>query len=325
MARALSEQMLERPNEPVLTKWGARRLEEDPLALEDVVVVVCVRNEAMRLPFFLAHHRRLGAGRFLVVDNCSDDGTAELLDESPDVVRFVAAGSYADSACGVEWTNLITTRFTPNRWVLTLDADELFVFPDYERRSLHELVGYLDATGADALRAPMIDMYGDGPLSQATYYAGENMISIFPYFDMAGYDWATLEGRQYIVRGGPRRRLFWEGWERDHSSPYLMKVPMARWREQPLYRMSTHILDGARCSSNLSGALLHFKLMSDFAECAEEEARRGEHFAEARQYVAYKDGLQANPDLVVKGRVSRRFESSRTLVDSGLIHQPANF
>lgn len=311
-------------SEPVLTDCGIRRLDDKPIEPQDIVVVGCVRNEVLRLPYFLAHHRSLGVGRFLIVDNCSEDGSAELLDNVTDVVRFLAEGSYADSTFGVEWTNQITTRFASDRWVLTLDADELFIYPDYERRSLHDLVRYLDVNGADAIRAPMIDMYAEGPLSGVAYTPGDNLIAACPYFDVEGYDWKVLDGRQYIVRGGPRRRLFWEGWEREYPSPVLMKIPLARWERQPLYTLSTHILDNARFS-DVSGALLHFKLMGDFIERAREEAHRREHFAEARQYAAYEKGLQANPDLVVRTEISRRLKNSRTLVELGFMHQPADF
>ena len=44
-----------------------------------------MRNEIIRLPFFLEHHRALGVDHFLIVDNGSDDGTTEYLAAQPDV------------------------------------------------------------------------------------------------------------------------------------------------------------------------------------------------------------------------------------------------
>ena len=44
------------------------------------VRLFCVAyNEALRLPAFLDYYRRLGVGRFFIIDNKSTDGTAELL------------------------------------------------------------------------------------------------------------------------------------------------------------------------------------------------------------------------------------------------------
>jgi len=38
-----------------------------------------MRNEALRLPYFLEYYRALGVDQFFIVDNGSTDGTAELL------------------------------------------------------------------------------------------------------------------------------------------------------------------------------------------------------------------------------------------------------
>src|SRR6185295_6832777 len=67
--------------------FGLERRDARPIEIAADAVVVCsaVRNEADRLPFFLQHYRRLGAARFLFVDNDSSDGTAALLLREPDV------------------------------------------------------------------------------------------------------------------------------------------------------------------------------------------------------------------------------------------------
>jgi hypothetical protein len=101
--------------------------------------------------------------------------------------------------------------------------------------------------------------------------------------DTEDYQVATFEGRSYIARGGPRHRLFWDGREREHASPYLMKIPLLKWRGQPLYTLSTHEATYARFA-DASGVLLHFKLVHDFAVWAAAESGRGEHFANARRW-----------------------------------------
>src|SRR5262249_15628935 len=61
--------------------YGLEPITGRPVELhdDDIVVVIAVRNERLRLPYLLEHHRRLGATRFLVIDNGSDDGSVELL------------------------------------------------------------------------------------------------------------------------------------------------------------------------------------------------------------------------------------------------------
>ena len=61
----------------------------------------------LRLPWFLAHHRKLGVAHFLIIDNDSEDGTIEFLRQQPDVTLFETPMSYAESKCGVLWQNTV--------------------------------------------------------------------------------------------------------------------------------------------------------------------------------------------------------------------------
>ena len=307
-----------------LTNTGAQRLKERPIIDSDLIAVACVRNESLRLPWFLIYHRRLGIDRFLFIDNASDDCTAELLDREEDVVRFLACGSYADSACGVDWTNAVTMAHARDHWVLTLDADEFLYFPRCEQWTLGHLTKYLDRKGATALRAPLLDMYPGGPLADAPYDPGTDLLDAFPYFDLDGYETVTTEGLTYMIRGGPRRRLFWEGWQRDHPSPYLMKIPLVKWVGEPPYTHSTHRVKQERFATT-SGVLLHFKLAHDFAARAAEEVRRGQHFENACQYKAYLDGLKQNPDLIIRNSRSVKLEDSAQLVRISLMHEAEDY
>ena len=51
----------------------------DQIAPDAILAFVTVRNEMIRLPYFLDHYRGLGVDHFLIVDNGSDDGTAAFL------------------------------------------------------------------------------------------------------------------------------------------------------------------------------------------------------------------------------------------------------
>ena len=52
---------------------------------QDILLISTLRNERVRLPYFLRYYRNLGVGHFLFVDNDSDDGTRELLAKQEDV------------------------------------------------------------------------------------------------------------------------------------------------------------------------------------------------------------------------------------------------
>src|SRR5208283_1621057 len=117
-----------------------------------------VRNEIIRLPDNLAHHRRLGVKRFFIIDNGSTDGSREFLLCQPDCHVFATNNSFSESACGVEWVNAIMNEYGRNHWSLVVDADEWFVYPGYENKSLLELALYLDRRGAQGVLAFLLDM-----------------------------------------------------------------------------------------------------------------------------------------------------------------------
>jgi hypothetical protein len=58
------------------------------IAADAPVLLSVVRNEALRLPYFLSYYRSIGFDRFIVVDNDSTDGTRELLLAQPDIFVF---------------------------------------------------------------------------------------------------------------------------------------------------------------------------------------------------------------------------------------------
>ena len=59
-----------------------------------IIVLSTVRNERVRLPFFLRYYRKLGVDHFLIVDNGSDDGSREYLAEQPDVSLWATGAGY---------------------------------------------------------------------------------------------------------------------------------------------------------------------------------------------------------------------------------------
>lgn len=297
------------------------RLKRHPLKDRDVLLVVTVRNEMLRLPWFFEYYRKAGIQRFLVIDNDSEDGTSEYCDAQPDALVFAASGSYAASQCGVLWVNEILDAFAPNHWALTVDADELLIYPDCERLNIIELTRLLDESGADAMIAPMLDMYPKGPLSSNSYRPGADFLDHSAYFDPGPYEFKIVGDQRVIARGGPRQRVFWEGRGLDHNSPYLFKMPLVRWNRGMAYKASTHILEGPSSLASTTGLLLHFKFLPDFARKAEIEVGRGEHFAGARQYAAYAQIVKESPDVRVDYEGSVRYKNSSQLVEMGLMNK----
>jgi hypothetical protein len=61
---------------------------------DDILLFSTIRNEDIRLPYFLKYYRDLGVRHFLLVDNDSDDGGAEYLARQPDVSLWRTGASY---------------------------------------------------------------------------------------------------------------------------------------------------------------------------------------------------------------------------------------
>lgn len=296
----------------------------DKIVAGQILCLAVVRNEALRLPHFLAHHRRLGVDHFILVDNASTDGTADLLAGESDVSLFGAAASYRDSRFGLDWLNWLLMRHGHGHWCLVLDADELFVYPHWETRPLGALAEWLDSRGRDAIPAMLLDLYPRGPLTAQEYRAGQDPLEILEWFDSGNYIVQVQPRlRNLWIQGGVRTRAFFAADPR--RSPTLNKVPFARWHWRHAWHNSTHNLLPARRNAvfdetggeSISGVLLHTKFLHVIAEKSAEERVRGQHFADPARHAAYYDALIEGP--VLHCSASRRYHGWRQLEALGLM------
>lgn len=291
----------------------------------DILLFATMRNEALRLPYFLDHYRALGVTHFLIVANDSTDGTLDQLREARDVSVWQTAGSYRDARFGMDWINWLLMRHGSGHWCLTVDADELFVYPDHHTRKLAELTRWLDRTGARAMGAVMLDMYPEGPLSAARYDPGDDPIKALPYFDADGYTWEYQpKYRNISIRGGPRKRVFFH--HTPEHAPHLHKLPLVRWHWRYAYVSSMHIALPRKLNTALdirnslpSGALLHTKFLDGALDRAAEEQHRGEHFTHRERYDSYYSGILQDPVLKYSG--SRRYTGTDDLLRTGIIRR----
>jgi len=302
--------------------WVSGTLDFDP---SEIVVAAVMRDEALRLPAFLGHYRSLGADRFIVIDNGSTDETLSTLDGQDDVTLYQINASYRDSACGIEWINQVLSEVLRGNWVVIADADEHLVYPRSETVTLAQLTEYLDFTQATALIAPLIDMYPAGSIAEVEYRRGDPLIAACSFFDADTYQFQKLEqGLKVVARGGPRDRLFWHGRNRASLPPYLLKVPLLRWSPSTALVASTHHVAGVQVS-RLTGVLLHFKLLQDFAWSVTREADREEHFDYGAQYKAYLEVLAADPEASAYFNRSVRYRDSLQIVELGLMNVPDDY
>lgn len=282
---------------------------------DEIVVVSCMRNEAARLPFFLDYYRRLGVSRFLLIDNHSTDGTEELLRGQDDVEYFRTSASYRGSSAGRLWMQELADTYAIDRWVLTVDVDELLVFPGIEKIGLASLCAYMDSRRQRGLFTVMLDMYSAKPLAETTYTPGTDFLETCPYFETDTYCLAPNDLPPFLgIYGGPRGRLFGSQDPADFG-PMMKKIPLIRWRRGFSYIYSTHSHRFVPLS-DVTGTLLHFKFFASFETVAARDAERGDR-RQLTHYSAYQS--RVGPDLCFHGSHSRRYRSASDLVRLGIM------
>lgn len=294
------------------------------IAPDDILAFSTIRNEAPRLTEFLAHYRRLGVAHFLIVDNDSDDGSVGALRDQADVSLWTTGQGYRDSRFGMDWIGALLIRHGRGHWCLTVDADELLIYPDHDRRDLHALTAHLDARGMPAMGALMLDLYPNGPLGTAEAPHDAPMDARLPWFDPGPYRSRIVAPRHNRwVQGGVRERMFFA--HQPDRSPTLNKIPLVRWRLPQVYVNSTHSMLPARLNAvydgpgdpRLSGILLHGKFLPEIVERSAEELTRRQHFNDPEAYRAYHLALMQQPDLWYPQ--AQRLTGWQQLVDLGLM------
>lgn len=276
----------------------------------DILLFASMRNEAMRLPYFLEHYRKLGVAHFLIVDNDSDDGTRALLEGAADVSLWRTGAGYKDARFGMDWLTHLLRRYGHGHWCVTADADELLVYPQHDSRDLRDLTTWMDRHGQVMLGAMMLDMYPKGPPDAQTYRAGQDPCEVLSWFDAYGY-WVQRQPKMgnLWLQGGPRARMFFA--DQPERAPTLNKIPLVKWDRRYVYVNSTHnalpawlneTFD-AGGSEKMHGVLLHTKFLPGTAARADLENQRRQHFFNADYYEDYYAALKENPDFWEDGSI----------------------
>ena len=323
-----------------------------PPAQGEIRAFARCRNESLRLPAFLRHYRQLGVDRFFIVDNGSSDGSVDYLAAQPDVRLFRTANRYSEAASGTAWLNALLAQFGVGCWCVTVDIDELLVYPGSEHAPLRALTTYLDEKRTDAFTCMLLDLYPAGPLEDCRYDPAGDLTAASPYFDEGPYEILPFDSCPPVhIRGGVRERVFypefkkrrvgarlyealfqslarraprlhdtaWLRARRPPTPPLLTKVPLVRWDAACRYIKSNHRVTPKTVAAE-TGVLLHFKFLQDFHARAVREATRREYSGGAFDYRRYALRLSENPKLSLIYEGSVRFEGSPQLVRLGLMH-----
>ena len=292
----------------------------------DILLFCTFRNEAERLPWFLHHYRALGVSHFLFVDNASTDGSADLLRDAPDVSLWRTGASYRAARFGMDWLQWLLMRHGHGHWCLSVDADELLVYPHHETRPLPALAEWLEGQGRVSFGALMLDLYPRGPVNHGRHDPGQNPLDLLGWYDSANYTITRKPDLEYLwIQGGPRSRAFLA--DEPRRGPTLSKIPLVRWHWRYAYVNSTHSMLPRRLNhvydteggELASGVLLHTKFLPTISAKSAEEKQRRQHFGEPGAFDAYYDALIDGPDLWHPA--ASRYLDWRKLEAEGLMSQ----
>ncbi|TMV10691.1 glycosyltransferase family 2 protein [Arenibacterium halophilum] len=275
-----------------------RRIRNNTSAIRprDVLLVATMRNECVRLPFFLKYYRDHGVSHFLIIDNGSSDDTVSYLSDQPDVSLWSTQAGYKASHFGIDWVNWLCRRYAHGHWTVVVDPDEFLVYPFCDTRPIPALTDWLDSSGIRSFSAMLLDVYPKGPINQHVYRAGDNPLDVSSWFDPGNYSIKrNWEYGNLWIQGGPRARIFFA--DRPEQAPALNKIPLVKWHRKYVYVSSTHMLLPRGLNQvydewggeKASGVLLHAKFLNTFGDKAREELERGQHYAGSAEYRAYAE------------------------------------
>jgi len=299
-----------------LTKLDSSRIPDNPHELRLFMVV---KNEHLRLPYLFKYYQDKGVDRFFVVDDKSTDGSGEFLLSRQNTHVFTTNGSYKSSNCGHDWLKALLRKYGRNHWCLSVDADEIFIYPDYEKISIKQLCTFLDEEKADAVSSMLLDVYSRCPIREAEYGKGEDPLSVVPYFDKDSQYNTGIVRSEYSnmthYYGGIRKRVF-------GIDVCLNKVPLFKYKKGIDIKQGNHFISGARLSG-IIGCVIHFPYTSEYHEKILEYLKNGQMWNGGIEYKHYNETFLKNPDVTMYYGGSEKFTGSEQLIKLGIMKTSA--
>lgn len=328
-----------------------------PAQADAIAVVTPVKDEMRLLPAFLAHHRALGLGPFVFIDNASTDGSREFLADQPDCFVYGTEASFRAANYGMDWVNILLAAHAPGQWAVFLDCDELLVFPQMEHTPLPALLREHGNNGAAAFLALMVDMYPLGDWRAATAGVAPISPAIVDHFD-SDYiirtapcaPWQSQDVRDIEVLGGPRNRLagtleqeLRQGWVHAkianqgariaEATPMGLMPLLARtWPRARLFQHKTPInrITGENTYINnhrsehtalapVMLAVLHLKFCADLGRRVDPAFAYANHSQRGLYTFRLLEDLKLLGDRPLAYSGSRRYQNSDSLLNAGLI------
>jgi glycosyl transferase family 2 len=293
--------------------YGPARVDYAP---DELLVITIVRNGALYVRSFLEHYQALGVRHCVFLDNCSSDDTVDRLCAHAGVTVLQTDAPYQKFENTMK--RYLAERFSPGRWNLCADIDELFDYPFARELPLGGFLQYLNARRFTAVVAQMLDMFSELPLGDVESRPDDRLMDTYTYYDISAvdrhlYEWSDPPRPEVAMhRGGIRKTVFGTNNGLTKAALVLMdgKVkPFVEW----------HQAAGAAVA-DVTGVLMHFPFVSTFRQKVEDAVRTGRYGATTTdEYVGYGRQLARNPRLCLKGPSARPFNGLEPLIADGFL------
>jgi len=283
--------------------------------INEIRLFSVVKNEMLKLPQFMDYYRKLGVNRFFMIDNGSTDGSKEYLNKQEDVeVVFETDESFYFERI---WVHTLLERYGKGNWCILADIDEMFIYPDYENKTLPQLCQYLDANGWNALDCLLVDMYANASVKDSNFEPDQYPLLKFHYFDKNTHELSDNKkikennSGMEVYRGGVHKRIF-----SRHCQ--LNKVPLIKFDGKMKFMSNGHcyLKDGKM--ADMRGAVLHFKFSSDIIEKSNKYKEIEEYYS--MHYKKYHKVFEDLPNINLHYNESQMYLGSKQLIEFGIMN-----
>ncbi len=280
------------------------------LKKDDIVLIVKVKDELKRIPFFIQYYKMIGINYFIFIDNNSSDNLSEFLLNQENTSIFFTDDVLSNHNL---WVTRILETYCVGHWCLIVDLDEFFCFPYIENFKINQITQYLDLNDHNAVGSILLDMYPKDFLSDAVIKNDYSPISLLRFFDKHSH---FVEVGKYY--GGVRKRIF-------DAKPCLSKIPLIKYNSNMIIGPGMHSVKNINLPG-FSTALLHCKFDSDFKVKIKEAIKTGVYWNNSEEYKKYGEKYKINNDFSIFDKnISTQYVDSKTLINSQIMSYDSNF
>lgn len=284
--------------------------------LDELLVISVVRNGDLYVKSFLDHYRVMGVKHFIFLDNGSTDQTLEMLCMHDDVTVLQTDAPYNKYENTMK--RYLAEKFSPGRWNLCADIDELFDYPFSESLGLRDFLGYLATNRYTAVVAQMLDMFSDVPLNELESKPDDMLKEKYVFYDIS-----CIEKEDYLwsERSNPDIKMHWGGIRKLVFGTIngLTKAALVLMDGRVKPFITWHHVRGARMA-DISCLIRHYPFVSSFYAKVEDAVRTGRYGMRVTdEYRTYARVLEDGARLRLKLESAQPFAGFEELIEERVL------